>query len=1078
MNDTTSYCEWTEAERLAALDRYQILDTPPEKAFDDVVKLASELVGAPFVAINLIAQGRQWFKSEIGLGVREMPLDDSICKIAIFEQDRMIVPDTLEDARFNCNPLVTGPPSLRFYAGELLKTPDGLPLGTLCVLDSEPRPEGLTPQQQFVLRTLAQQIVAQLELRKLVFEQNALLLQHRRTEEELRLERDRSFHLLQGMDEGFVFLDCDYRIQQISPGGLRMDGRTEAELVGMTHWDAWLGSEQLPVAEAIKRAMTQRVAADLVQSYVFPDGRKFWFDVRIYPAEGGIALFYRNISERKEADERLRQTAQRLEFTLESAKIGDWDLDLINDKSHRSMRHDACFGYTQPISDWGFEAFLQHVHADDREEVAKQFEAALAELKDWHFECRVVWPDETIHWIAAHGSVYHVDSKPTRMTGIVYDITERKQTEKALRESERHAMEAAALAESERRRLNALLEAAPVGIGYADVHGRLLVVNSENRRIWGKHPLSDKVDEYLEWKGWWADGSEKQGERIEAHQWGLARALRGEDVLRDIIEIEPFGMPGVRRTVLLRATPIRDVGEEITGAAVAQMDITDRVQAEKALRKSEAHLRALLEQSAAGICETDLTGRIVRVNDHFCEIVARTREELLTLRMQDITHPDDLPRNLPLFERTIATGEPFEIQKRYIRPDGGSIWVSNTVSLIRMSGEEAVSSILAVSIDVSERKLAEEALKQADQRKDEFLAMLAHELRNPLAPISAAAQLLRLAADNPARSRQASEIIARQVKHMTELVDDLLDVSRVTRGLVELNRENLDLKSIVASAIEQARPLIEARHHVLVTRMDAEQVIVHGDRTRLIQVLTNLLGNSAKYTTQGGEINLRVGLQGKQVKIEVEDNGIGIDAKLLPYIFELFTQAERTPDRAQGGLGIGLALVKSIVALHGGTIQAYSNGSGAGSIFTVSLPLAHQQQLEKDAKSEQAAVVGKPLTILVVDDNVDAAQTLASLLELHGHRVTVAENATAALEQAKHQHYEGFILDIGLPDMTGYGLARKIRERDSATPAVFIALTGYGQQHDRVLSKVAGFDYHFVKPIDMGQLAEALATVG
>lgn len=1078
MDNNNRHWAWSEADRLAALDKYHILDTPQEKVFDDVVKLTAALLNAPIAAVNLIAQGRQWFKSEIGLGLREMPLDDSFCKMALFEHQRMIVPDTLEDARFNSNPLVIGKPGLRFYAGELLKTPEGLPLGTLCVLDLEPRPEGLTQLQQFALETLAQQVVAQMELRKLVYEQNALLVEHKSIEEELRRERDRSFHLLQGMDEGFVFLDYDYRIQQINLGGLKMDGRTEAELIGMTHWEAWPGSEQLPVANAIRQVMTQRVTADMEQLYVFPDGRKFWLDVHAYAVEGGIALFYRNISERKEAEQRLRQTAQRLEFTLEAAKIGDWDLDLINDTSYRSLRHDQCFGYTEPIPNWGFETFMQHVHEEDRKLVAKQFKVALAEMKDWHFECRVVWPDKTIHWIGAHGSIYHIDSKPARMSGIIYDITERKKTEGALRESERCSVEAAALAEAERRRMNALLEAAPVGIGYADAHGKLLVVNSENRRIWGEHPLSNKIEEYVEWKGWWADGSFRNGQRIEPHEWGLARALQGEEVPRDLIEIEPFGMPGVRRTVLLRATPIRDAADRIMGAAVAQMDITERVQAEKALRKSEAHLQSLLEQSAAGICETDLTGRMIRVNDRFCEITSRTRDELLALRMQDITHPDDLARNIPLFKKTLTTGEPFEIEKRYVRPDGSSIWVSNTVSLIRTTGDDPVNSILAVSLDVSERKQAEDALKQADRRKDEFLAMLAHELRNPLAPISAAAALLKVAGDNPGRSRKASDIITRQVKHMTELVDDLLDVSRVTRGLVQLDKKDLDLKSVIVNAIEQARPLIEARHHVLSTRMDAEHVIVHGDRTRLIQVIANLLSNSCKYTAQGGEINLRLSVQGTRVKIVVEDNGIGIDAALLPHIFDLFTQAERTPDRAQGGLGIGLALVKSVVALHGGTIEALSKGAGAGSTFIVTLPLARQERLEKDTKSEQTAIVEAPLSIMVVDDNLDAAQTLAALLELNGHNVTVTENARTALAHAVQRQYQVYILDIGLPDITGYDLAKKLRELQPSAAPVFIALTGYGQAHDRMLSKAAGFDYHFVKPIDMVQLVKALAEVG
>jgi GAF domain-containing protein len=242
MEQTDASAAWDEKQRLLALDSYQILDTPAEQSFDDVVRLTAQLLDTPIAAVNLIAEGRQWFKSEVGLGVRQMPLDDSICKHALFEESRMVVPDTLLDPRFSCNPLVTCGPGLRFYAGELLKTPEGVPLGTLCVLDVKPRPEGLTAQQEFALSTLARQIMNQMELRKQAHQQARLLEEHQRTSAELRRERDRAYQLFQGMDEGFVFLDSEFRIREISPGGLRMDGRTEQELVGRTHWEAWPGS--------------------------------------------------------------------------------------------------------------------------------------------------------------------------------------------------------------------------------------------------------------------------------------------------------------------------------------------------------------------------------------------------------------------------------------------------------------------------------------------------------------------------------------------------------------------------------------------------------------------------------------------------------------------------------------------------------------------------------------------------------------------------------------------------------------------------------------------------------------------
>jgi CheY-like chemotaxis protein/two-component sensor histidine kinase len=357
--------------------------------------------------------------------------------------------------------------------------------------------------------------------------------------------------------------------------------------------------------------------------------------------------------------------------------------------------------------------------------------------------------------------------------------------------------------------------------------------------------------------------------------------------------------------------------------------------------------------------------------------------------------------------------------------------------------------------------------------------MLAHELRNPLAPIDTAAQLLRIAKLDEKQVRHASEIISRQVKHMTDLVDDLLDVSRVSRGLVELEKEQIDIKQVVNIAIEQARPLISTRNHALSIQMDADIAFVKGDRTRLIQVIANLLNNAAKYTQQGGEIRLAVAVFTHKVKISVTDNGIGIDEALLPHLFDLFTQGARTPDRAQGGLGLGLSLVRSITALHGGSVAVDSEGTGTGSTFSIVLPLLQPEDISQ-ADAEQDSFVPapvSPLRLMVVDDNLDAALSLAALLEAKGHHVTVKENAISALKAAARELPQAYILDIGLPDMDGYELARCLRANKTTENATIIALTGYGQAHDRVLSKAAGFDHHCVKPINIQQLDAILAQV-
>jgi signal transduction histidine kinase/CheY-like chemotaxis protein len=380
------------------------------------------------------------------------------------------------------------------------------------------------------------------------------------------------------------------------------------------------------------------------------------------------------------------------------------------------------------------------------------------------------------------------------------------------------------------------------------------------------------------------------------------------------------------------------------------------------------------------------------------------------------------------------------------------------------------------SLLASERAARAEA-ERHNKMKDEFLAMLAHELRNPLAPITSAAQLLRLPDVNEGLRLKASNIISRQVRHMTELVDDLLDVSRVTRGLVKLENEVLDLNKVAMAAVEQARPHIEERRHVLSVDLPADQVPVEGDRTRLIQVLVNLLNNSAKYTPAGGRITLSVTSDGIGAEVSVRDNGSGIDPQLLPHVFDLFTQADRAPDRSQGGLGIGLALVKSIVRMHNGAVAAYSAGAQQGTTMTVTMPLASMLAGETPRASGIASET-RPLLVTIVDDNLDAGHSLAVLLRAHGHTVQVYEDASTTLRAPEVEGTEVFILDIGLPDMTGYELARRLRRQPGHANTVFVALTGYGQERDRELSRQAGFDHHLVKPVDIAKLAEILAEAG
>jgi signal transduction histidine kinase/ActR/RegA family two-component response regulator len=398
-------------------------------------------------------------------------------------------------------------------------------------------------------------------------------------------------------------------------------------------------------------------------------------------------------------------------------------------------------------------------------------------------------------------------------------------------------------------------------------------------------------------------------------------------------------------------------------------------------------------------------------------------------------------------------------------------------------GNEEISDLaralddMAQSLEMKqcERDKAEASLVAADKRKDEFLAMLAHELRNPLAPISAGAQiLLQTQKDNAIVARTAT-VIARQVSHMTSLVNDLLDVSRVTTGIVKLENTVADFRTIVSDAVEQVGPLINQKRQKLTLRLPDESCFVAGDMKRLVQITANLMNNAAKYTDDGGTIKVTLARLADRVKVSVSDNGIGMAPSLVPRVFDLFTQAERTSDRAQGGLGIGLALVKTLVQLHGGSVAAESPGPGLGSTFAVELPLAASPSRHEVSATNHALPI-RPKRCLVVDDNVDAGQTLAMLLAAAGHQVSVAYSATEGLELALKKSPEVFLLDVGLPDFDGNELVGMIRRQPEFASALTIAVTGYGRSVDRERALAAGFDHYLVKPVDIKELEEAMAN--
>lgn len=564
-------------------------------------------------------------------------------------------------------------------------------------------------------------------------------------------------------------------------------------------------------------------------------------------------------------------------------------------------------------------------------------------------------------------------------------------------------------------------------------------------------------------------------------------------------------------------SPIRDTSGAIVGMFTAAVETTNRVAAERrqAFQLALAdRLRGLGDPDEITEAATELLGQYLKVSRVF---YAEIDEAIGTFRIPArwIAAPDlpDLPATgraddfSPALLKSLRAGKAFVVDDLqtdermasyahlYAALDIRSIVIVPLVKSGRLKANfnvadtvprhwtfediEVITDVAERTWDAVERLRAEAELRAGDRLKDNFLAMLAHELRNPLAPISAAAQLLLLGQLDQARIKTTSEIISRQVKHMTGLVDDLLDVSRVTRGLINLEKVEVDIKHVATDALEQVRPLLESRRHQLVFSPVTGPAFVKGDKKRLVQVIANLLNNAAKYTPEGGIISLKAELQGEYVLLCVADSGIGMEPEFTDRAFNLFAQAERTFDRSQGGLGIGLALVKSLVDLHGGRVSARSAGLGKGSEFAVWLPrLAFRDERDFHGSmpfpTEEAK---KPLRILVVDDNEDAATMLAMVVEAAGHEVSVENHARQALERARHFVPDVCLLDIGLPDIDGYELARQLRTKLGLRNAVLIAVTGYGQAQDRENSFAAGFDYHFTKPVDSAKLVTLLSEI-
>jgi len=643
-----------------------------------------------------------------------------------------------------------------------------------------------------------------------------------------------------------------------------------------------------------------------------------------------------------------------------------------------------------------------------------------------------------------------------------------------------HAERSEAALRESYERFEALFEASPVGMYLVDGELRIRLVSRKARPVFGDLVLRDGGEligsEFVEvihilWPPECADDivarfrhTLKTGEPFVSPEFSQERYDRKVREYYDW-QIHRIALPGGKYGVVCYFN-----------------DISARVFAEQALRESEVRYRRLFESSKDGILILKADdGTITDVNPSMVQMLGYSHEEFLGKELWQIGLFQDISACQEMIRELQAKGFVRYEELSLENTSGQKIEVEVVANVY----QEDNHSIIQCNIrDITARSLLEHKTKEqakslADlgRRKDEFLAMLSHELRNPLAPIANAVQLLRLQKNEGQVQQKARTIIERQVGQLTRLIDDLLEVSRIITGRIRLQCERSGLNGIVERAVETARPLMDQRRHELKVSLSAQPIWLNADAARLEQVVVNLLTNAAKYTADGGHIWLTVQQEGDEAVLRVRDTGVGIAPELLPHIFDLFTQAERSLARSEGGLGIGLCLVQRLVEMHGGRVEADSV-LGQGSEFVVRLPVTVTPAPQPPSTpKETTEATGSSLRVLVVDDNVDAAETWGMLLKESGHDVRTAHDGPTALDEAVNYRPNVVLLDIGLPGMNGLEVAKKMREHPLLHNIMLIAMTGYGQEADRQRSQAAGFDHHFVKPVSFGQVKQILATL-
>jgi PAS domain S-box-containing protein len=913
----------------------------------------------------------------------------------------------------------------------------------------------------------------------------------KRAEEALRRQTDLFTTLVERIPDIVSRLDRELRFIYISPAVTADTGRPWQDYIGKPRTDQGL----TPEAAQLRRDLSLKVfETGQEQSLELPirgargDRVLEWRFIPEFGPNGSVESLItlaRDVTDRKRAEEALRESERRFRVFADTAPAVLWVTEPDGSCSFLSRGWYEFTGQTEATA-LGF-GWLDAVHPDDRPAANEKFLAANFAHEPFALEYRLRRSDGEYRWAIDTGRPrFGPDGEFLGYVGSVIDITGRKRAEEALRDSE--------------TRFRALVTAS------SDVVYRMSPDWTEMRHLQGRNFIADTHEPSRSWLAEYIHPDDQP--HVVAV---IDEAIRTKSPFQ--LEHRVRRVDGSLGWTFSRAIPILDANGDVVEWFGAASDVTDRRRAEDRLRLlwEAAALMLGADNPEAMLCElfakigphlgldtyfnymVDDAGDTLQlaswvgVSDQTARAIARLEfgeaiAGTAALRRQPIVatriHESDDPnvRLVKLFGIRAYVCHPLISGGHLLGTLSFASRSRDTLDRDEVAFLEPICHYVTVAC---ERLRLLRQLKEADHRKDEFLATLAHELRNPLAPVRNAVQVLRLKGPADPELRWSRDVIDRQVAHLTRLIDDLLDVSRITRNRLELRKEPVELAEVVKGAVETSRPLIEECGHELTLTLPSEPVYVDADLVRLAQVFMNLLTNAAKYTERGGRIWLTAERNGAEVAVRVRDTGVGIPAEKLPRLFEMFFQVDRSLERSQGGLGIGLSLVRRLVELHGGTVKAQSAGLGKGSEFTVRLPVlpgALAVQPTEESPDERALTAATCRRILVVDDARDNADALAMLLQLAGNEVETAYDGLAAVEAAERWRPDVVLLDIGMPKLNGYDACRRIREQPWGTTIVLVALTGWGQEEDKRRTSEAGFDGHLVKPVDPVALTKMLAA--